>query len=105
MGGFAEWLFLVERSLVDAEVLDSYEREFQHGLEALIRAHETWSCGRISRACAVVRCRQKRTMQPVLLGTIPGEFQVAFPDVQSTAETAVELLQAVPGGMARWEVS
>ena len=37
MGGFAEWLFLVERSLVDPEVLDSYERAFQHGLEALIR--------------------------------------------------------------------
>src|SRR5208283_1419386 len=37
MGGFAEWLFLVERSLVDPEVLDSYELAFQHGLEALIR--------------------------------------------------------------------
>ena len=37
MGGFAEWLFLVERSLVDPAVLDSYERAFQHGLEALIR--------------------------------------------------------------------
>jgi hypothetical protein len=37
MGGFAEWLLLVERSLVDPEVLDSYERAFQGGLEALIR--------------------------------------------------------------------
>ena len=37
MGGFAEWLFLVERSLVDPEVLDSYKRAFQHGLEALIQ--------------------------------------------------------------------
>ncbi len=37
MGGFAEWLFLVERSLVDPEVLDSYEQAFQQGLEGLIQ--------------------------------------------------------------------
>ena len=36
MGGFAEWLVLVERSLVDPEVLDGYERAFQQGLEGLI---------------------------------------------------------------------
>ena len=35
--GFREWLFLVERSLIDPEVLDSYEKAFQQGLEALIR--------------------------------------------------------------------
>ena len=34
---FAEWLFLLERSLVDPAVLDSYEGAFQHGLEALIQ--------------------------------------------------------------------
>jgi hypothetical protein len=39
--GFREWLLLVERSLVDPAVLDSYERAFQHGLEALIqRTHD-----------------------------------------------------------------
>jgi hypothetical protein len=37
MSGFAEWLILVERSLVDAEVLDSYEQAFQQGLESLIQ--------------------------------------------------------------------
>ena len=37
MGGFAEWLFLVERSLDDPAVLDSYELAFQQGLETLIR--------------------------------------------------------------------
>jgi hypothetical protein len=35
--GFREWLLLVERSLVDPLVLDSYEQAFQHGLEALIQ--------------------------------------------------------------------
>jgi hypothetical protein len=35
--GFREWLLLVERSLVDPAVLDSYERAFQHGLETLIQ--------------------------------------------------------------------
>jgi hypothetical protein len=35
--GFREWLLLVERSLVDPGVLDSYERAFQQGLEALIQ--------------------------------------------------------------------
>jgi hypothetical protein len=35
--GFREWLLLVERSLVDPAVLDSYERAFQNGLEALIQ--------------------------------------------------------------------
>jgi hypothetical protein len=35
--GFREWLLLVERSLVDPAVLDSYEQAFQHGLEALIQ--------------------------------------------------------------------
>ena len=37
MSGFAEWLLLIERSLVDRAALDSYERAFQQGLEALIR--------------------------------------------------------------------
>ena len=37
MVGFAEWLFLVERSLVDPAVLDSYEHEFQRQLDSLIR--------------------------------------------------------------------
>jgi hypothetical protein len=36
MGGFAEWLFLVERSLVDPAVLDTYEQAFRNGLETLI---------------------------------------------------------------------
>ena len=35
--GFREWLFLVERSLVDPAVIDSYERAFQQRLEALIQ--------------------------------------------------------------------
>jgi hypothetical protein len=35
--GFREWLLLVERTLVDPEVLDSYERAFGQGLEGLIR--------------------------------------------------------------------
>ena len=34
--GFREWLLLVERTLVDPAVLDSYERAFQGGLESLI---------------------------------------------------------------------
>jgi hypothetical protein len=39
--GFREWLHLVERSLVDPAVLDTYERAFQQGLEALIqRTHD-----------------------------------------------------------------
>ena len=39
--GFREWLLLVEWSLVDPAVLDSYERAFQHGLETLIqRTHD-----------------------------------------------------------------
>ena len=37
MVGFAAWLSLDERSLVSPAVLDSYERAFQQGLEALIR--------------------------------------------------------------------
>jgi hypothetical protein len=41
MGRFAEWLLLVEQSLVDPAVLDSYEQAFQQGLEALIqRTHD-----------------------------------------------------------------
>jgi len=31
--GVREWILLVERSLVDPAVLDSYERAFQQGLE------------------------------------------------------------------------
>ena len=39
--GFREWLLLVECSLVDPAVLDSYEQAFQQGLEALIqRTHD-----------------------------------------------------------------
>ena len=33
---FAEWLLLQERSLVDSNAVDSYERAFQQGLERLI---------------------------------------------------------------------
>ena len=58
MGGFAEWLFLVERSLVDPEVLDSYEREFQRQLDGLIqrtRDPELRQAFEAMRSCPV-RC-------------------------------------------------
>jgi hypothetical protein len=35
--GFAEWLCLVERTLVDPAVLDSYEQAFQQSLETLVQ--------------------------------------------------------------------
>jgi hypothetical protein len=37
MVAFAEWLFLVEREIIDRAVIQGYGRAFQQGLENLIQ--------------------------------------------------------------------
>ena len=87
-GGFREWLLLVERSLVDPAVLDSYERAFQHGLEALIQRTRDPELRRTFEGMRQLSgAGQGRTMQP-LRRLHPGRSSATAATTSTTSRIA-----------------